>query len=60
MGIQEQEKPKRLRPGDEGHNRLRAYCQQTLKEDQSYVQCPIDGCLHPGFDVHNEAINTLP
>eukprot|EP00957_Ditylum_brightwellii_P009026 682076-Ditylum_brightwellii.AAC.1 len=60
MGIQEQEKPKRLRPGDEGHHRLKAYFQQTLKEVQSYIQCPIDGCLHPGFSVYNQAINALP
>eukprot|EP00957_Ditylum_brightwellii_P067985 5161879-Ditylum_brightwellii.AAC.1 len=47
-------------PSDDGHHRLRGYCQQTLKEVQSYTQCPVDGCKQTGFAVYNEAINALP
>eukprot|EP00957_Ditylum_brightwellii_P011850 892970-Ditylum_brightwellii.AAC.1 len=60
LGTQEQEIPKRLRPGDEVHHRLRAHHQQTLKEGQLYMQCPIKGFKHPGFAVYNKAINALP
>eukprot|EP00957_Ditylum_brightwellii_P008217 621886-Ditylum_brightwellii.AAC.1 len=60
LGIQEQDRPRRLRPSDKSHQRLRAYCQQTLKEGQSYAQCPIEGCKHPGFALYNKAINALP
>eukprot|EP00957_Ditylum_brightwellii_P168557 12829977-Ditylum_brightwellii.AAC.1 len=60
MEIQEQERPKRLRPGDEGHHRLRGYCKQTLKDGQSYIHFPVEGCEHPGFTVYNKAINALP
>eukprot|EP00957_Ditylum_brightwellii_P074584 5667414-Ditylum_brightwellii.AAC.1 len=60
MGIQEQENPMILRPGDEGIHRLRAYHQQTLKDGQSYIQYHVDGCLHPGFAAYNKAINALP
>ena len=59
-GVQEPEKPKKRRPGDEGHRRCRQERKQTLKAGQCHIRCFIEGCSHPGFAVYNKAISVLP